>query len=432
MRIGSETERMMREGYGMLPMLTETGIQAFYESITTVHSQVMVAEGDLKRIKRVLGGEGSSKMNASLSAGSSISTTESIENDEESALEEKTRTYIKKLLSSIIKLPAHRIDTDAALERYGMDSIIAMKLTNELEKVCGSLSKTLFFEYQTIQSVSHYFVESYRDKLTLLLGVKDQTEPRVDTASTSSTEVTDADKRLYRHGRIRHSRNTLQTEEGRTKALDIAIIGLSGKYPQSRNIREFWKNLAEGRNCITEIPKERWDHNLYYDADKDKMGKSYSKWGGFIEGVDEFDPLFFNISPREAEMMDPQERLFLECVHATIEDAGYTREGLSRYRGVGLEGNVGIYVGVMYEEYQLYGAQEQALGRQIALPGNPSSIANRVSYFYNFHGPSMSIDTMCSSSLTAIHLACQNLRQGGCEVAIAGGEHIVSILILGP
>ena len=206
--------------------------------------------------------------------------------------------------------------------------------------------------------------------------------------------------------------------------LDIAIIGLSGRYPKARDIDEFWKNLAEGKDCITEIPKSRWDHSLYFDEDKDKPGKTYGKWGGFMDDVDKFDPLFFNISPREAEITDPQERLFLECVYETLEDAGYTREAMKRYQGTGLQGNVGVYVGVMYEEYQLYGAQETILGRPIALSGSPSSIANRVSYFCNFHGPSIAVDTMCSSSLTSIHLACESLYRGGCEIAIAGGVNV--------
>nr|WP_234025569.1 type I polyketide synthase [Bacillus paralicheniformis] len=140
--------------------------------------------------------------------------------------------------------------------------------------------------------------------------------------------------------------------------------------------------------------------------------------------MDQFDPLFFNITPREAELMDPQERLFLECVYETLEDAGYTREALSQLQERGIRASVGVFVGVMYEEYQLYGAQEQTQGRPITLAGNPSSIANRVSYFFNFHGPSIALNTMCSSSLTALHLACQSLKQDDCNLAIAGGVNL--------
>jgi acyl transferase domain-containing protein/ubiquinone/menaquinone biosynthesis C-methylase UbiE len=344
----------------------------------------------------------------------------------EELLREKAANYFKKLLSSVIKLPAHRIEADAPMEKYGIDSVMVMQLTNQLEKTFGSLSKTLFFEYQNIRELTGYFLESHRDQLVELLGIGEKPgdggqgiEDRKWPGPVKSAVIS--------RGRSRHRFGSLRIESGQEKttgALDIAIIGLSGRYPGARNIREFWKNLREGKDCITEIPEERWDHSLYFDEDKNKPGKTYSKWGGFLEGVDEFDPLFFNISPLEAEVMDPQERLFLECVFETLEDAGYTRDAFGLHRDFGLVGNVGVYAGVMYEEYQLYGAQEQVLGRPFALPGNPSSIANRVSYFCNFHGPSMAVDTMCSSSLTAIHLACQSLQRGECEVAIAGGVNV--------
>ncbi|PEU18966.1 hypothetical protein CN526_30110, partial [Bacillus wiedmannii] len=108
----------------------------------------------------------------------------------------------------------------------------------------------------------------------------------------------------------------------------------------------------------------------------------------------------------------------------TLEDAGYTRESLSAYRGLEMTSNIGTYVGVMYEEYQLYGAEALSLGKNIQLSGNSSSIANRVSYFCNFHGPSVAVDTMCSSSLTALHFACQALKNNECELAVAGGVNV--------
>jgi polyketide synthase PksN len=221
---------------------------------------------------------------------------------------------------------------------------------------------------------------------------------------------------------------SVQTWRERTSPVaskgDIAIIGASGRYPQARNIWQYWENLREGRDCITEIPEGRWNHQGYFDPEKGKRGKTYTKWGGFLDGVDEFDPLFFNLSPRDAELIDPQERIFLQNVYETLEDAGYTRESLKQYRCFGLEGSVGVFVGVMYEEYQFLGVQEQMLGRPRAIVGSPSSIANRVSYFFNWHGPSLAVDSMCSSSLTALHLACQSLMHGECELAIAGGVNV--------
>ncbi len=153
-------------------------------------------------------------------------------------------------------------------------------------------------------------------------------------------------------------------------------------------------------------------------------GLPRGKWGGFVDDFDRFDPLFFNISPREAPYLDPQERLFLQCAWETLEDAGYTRESVAPSGDGVAGGDVGVFVGVMYEEYQLYGAESTAAGRPLALSGSAASIANRVSYFCDFHGPSMAVDSMCSSSLTAIHLACEALRAGDCSIALAGGVNL--------
>ncbi|WP_245233319.1 acyl carrier protein, partial [Paenibacillus maysiensis] len=347
-----------------------------------------------------------------------------------SDFEERAIEYFKTLLSSVLKMPASRIEANAPFEKYGIDSILVMQLTNQLEKTFGSLPKTLFFEYQNLRELTGYFLDAHRVLLQQLLGIGEQ-ERVSESASVASASTPEPSavssrrrSRLAASSTAVHAAPVAQPAKAAKGEQDIAIIGVSGRYPGARNLQEFWGNLRDGEDSITEIPQERWDHSLYFDPDKSKAGKTNSKWGGFIDGVDQFDPKFFNISPREAEIMDPQERLFLQTVYEALEDAGYTREMLAKHRGLGLDGNVGVYVGVMYEEYQLYGAEETILGRPLALSGNPSSIANRVSYFFNLHGPSLAVDTMCSSSLTSIHLACQSLQQGGCELAIAGGVNV--------
>ncbi|MDQ0495501.1 polyketide synthase PksN [Paenibacillus brasilensis] len=423
MRIDGETEKIM-EGMGMLAMETGTGIRALYQSLASEKDQVMVLEGHASQLKEVLLQQPS--LNQAAHASSMI-----VENGmgsviEQDLLAEKAANYLKKLLAASIKLPARQIETDAPMEKYGIDSIMIKQLTRELEKTFGTLPKTLFFEYQNIRELTQYFLEVHQKQLIKLLGI----ETEVDAVEEFKPSTVENGPGRPFSGSRRPSRvMPVQTKfqpqpERASESRDIAIIGLSGMYPDAENIREFWSNLRDGKDCITEIPKERWDHSMHVDDDRNPSGKTYSKWGGFIKGVDQFDPLFFNISPREAEIIDPQERLFLKCVYETIEDAGYTREALGLERGLGLDRNVGVFVGVMYEEYQLYGAQEQARGRMIAVPGNSASIANRVSYFCNFHGPSMAVDTMCSSSLTTIHLACQSLQQGECELAIAGGVNV--------
>jgi acyl transferase domain-containing protein/enoyl-CoA hydratase/carnithine racemase/acyl carrier protein len=348
------------------------------------------------------------------------SITSSIEVSEidEKAFEKKVITYFKKQLSKVLKLPIQEIQAEEPFEKYGIDSIIVMQLTAELEKTFGSLSKTLFFEYQTVQEISEYFLTSYRPNLLKILDFN-STKQIADKAEASVEKLTSPKKVSPSFHR---SRKTSTNQSSPHEVIDIAIIGLSGKYPQSDNLEEYWRNLRDGKDCIIEVPKERWDWRDYYK--EDRSGRHYSKWGGFIADVDKFDPLFFNIAPREAEFIDPQERLFLEHVWAALEDAGYTRNDLQGKIGEHLRGQVGVYAGVMYGHYQLFGAEENLRGNPISLGNSYASIANRVSYFLNLHGPSMTVDTMCSSSLTTMHLACQDLKLGRTNLGIVGGVNL--------
>ncbi|AGK51282.1 thiolase, N-terminal domain protein [Burkholderia thailandensis MSMB121] len=180
---------------------------------------------------------------------------------------------------------------------------------------------------------------------------------------------------------------------------------MSGRFPRAPDLAAFWRNLRDGVNCIGEVPPSRWRWQDYYDPEPGKAGKIYTRWGGFLDGIDRFDSLFFRISPKDAEKMDPQERLFLEEAYRAIEDAGYTPHGLSE------AGSVGVFVGAMNGAYN-------------AQP-NFWSIANRVSYCFDLSGPSMAIDTACSSSLTALHTALESLQCGSCDVAIVGGVSLI-------
>jgi len=203
---------------------------------------------------------------------------------------------------------------------------------------------------------------------------------------------------------------------------EIAIIGVTGRYPQANTLEAFWNNLKNGTNCISEIPADRWNWQEHYDQNgrDSQISQIYSKWGGFIADVDKFDSLFFNISPLYAQATDPQERLFLETVWALFEDAGYTRQTLAK-----LNHQVGTFVGVMNNNYEWLGGEATAKGHLTAARSAYWSIANRVSYFFDFTGPSLAIDTACSSSLTAIHLACDSLKKGECQIAIAGGVNLI-------
>ncbi|WP_219817142.1 SDR family NAD(P)-dependent oxidoreductase [Brevibacillus laterosporus] len=437
MRAGNEAEKQLMNSIGMLPMSTSTGINAFYQGIAVGESQIMFMDGHLEQLQKVFFDVPSlsvCSIAGELSPKQQKTSSLSLAKDQ---LHDKVILLVKKLLSSVIKLPVNRIEENASMEIYGIDSIMVMDLTAQLEKTFGTLPKTLFFEFQNIRELAEYFIDNYEQQCLELLGMgtgKASEVEIVEAAMDFTAELKPAKVSLPRNQlhRNRHqSKNVDRREDGKKNErksdmglLDIAIIGVSGRYPGAKNVQKFWEHLRDGKDCITEIPQERWDSSLYYEKDKMIPGKTNSKWGGFIEGVDQFDPLFFNISPRDAELMDPQERIFLECVYETLEDAGYTRHNIGKNDDTGIQGNVGVFVGVMYEEYQLYGIQETMRGNPIALGGNPASIANRVSYFCNFNGPSVAIDTMCSSSLTSIHFACQSLQRGECEAAVAGGVNI--------
>lgn len=213
---------------------------------------------------------------------------------------------------------------------------------------------------------------------------------------------------------------TLQSPSQLQPGHGVAVIGMAGRFPQAYDLNGFWENLQAGKDCISEIPANRWDWRDYY-SDSGEPGTISSKWGGFIDDADTFDPLFFQISPREAEVMDPLERLFLQHAWMAMEDAGYTREALQRSAGGDSAANVGIYAGVMGQEYPLFAAQSAA---PMGLGGGTSSVATRMAYVGNFNGPAMAIDTMCSSSLVALDMACQALRSGAVNAAFAGGVNL--------
>ena len=407
MGIAPAAQELLQETTGVRPMQTATGMEAFHRALALPHDQVLVAEGDLTRMRAAMLA-GPAVPAASPEAAPPVAAAA---NDAET-LNEKTQDYLRGQLSGLLKLPAHRIDPHAALENYGIDSVLAMKLTNQLETTFGSLSKTLFFEYQTIAALAGYFVKAHAATVREAVGLVDEA-PRAKAAVPAAVEKNQPAPKRRKKNRFSGSGAGSATRQQQ----DIAIIGLAGRYPQAENLREFWKNLRNGLDCITEIPSDRWDHSLYFDLDPNKPGKTYSKWGGFIADVDKFDPLFFNISPKEAALVDPQERLFLETAWQTIEDAGYTKESISGSR-------VGVYVGVMWGQYELFGAESIARGETAVPVASHASIANRVSYFFDLRGPSIALDTMCSSSLTAIHMACEELRKGEIDSAIAGGVNV--------
>jgi acyl transferase domain-containing protein/acyl carrier protein len=210
-----------------------------------------------------------------------------------------------------------------------------------------------------------------------------------------------------------------ELEAGRSEP--IAVIGIGCRFPGADGPEAFWALLRDGVNAVSEVPRDRWDIDEYYDPDPAADGKMYARHGGFLSDVDRFDSLFFGISPREAAGIDPQHRLVLEVAWEALEHAGCAPASLA-----GTE--TGVFIGLSLNEYGqiLLGAAEQAGGGTHVGTGTLSSAAaGRLSYFLGLHGPSITLDTACSSSLVSVHLACQSLRNGECGTALAGGVNLM-------
>ena len=442
MSVEAQSLELLQARTGMRPLTRAAGLQALQDALAAPQAQTLVLAGELALLRRVVAAGHMGRLEApAVPATAPSGAVEgnadgviAIAVPDAATLAERTQDYLRRQFSQLLKLPAQQIDPRAPLEQYGIDSILAMSLTNQLEKTFGSMSKTLFFEYRTIRELADYFVDTYAVQLSALLlapsaatmppsAGKDRVGAAVATAAMPSPTAAIPVHRVGRPSAATAIQRPVPRVEGR-EAEPIAIIGLSGRYPESADLEAYWSNLRDGRDCIIEVPKERWDWKEYFSEDRTAPGRHYSKWGGFITGVDEFDPLFFNISPRDAKYLDPQERLFLQHAWMAVEDAGYTRASLQVPHENDLAGQVGVYVGVMYSEYQLYSTEANLQELRMGFAGNLASIANRVSHVLNLHGPSMTLDTMCSSSLTAIHVACQDLKQGRTDVAIAGGVNV--------
>lgn len=326
----------------------------------------------------------------------------------DSSLSNSVQQFLIQVIASKLHQPANEINSGIGYYEMGLDSRMLLEVVSVIEaKLSIRLTPILLFEYTTIAELADYLSKTYPERFMKVCATRQ--------LSTFKEEEICVPRRAFSGGE--HA-SVASEREG-----DIAIIGMAGRYPQASNLQEFWTNLQEGKDCISEIPKSRWDWRRL-EGLKSPSGKNMSKWGGFLDNEACFDPQFFRISPREAEMMDPQERLFLETCWEAIEDAGYTPKTLVAPRGPNKRRHVGVFVGVMHKDYALIGAEAISRGQALPVSLSSTSIANRVSYFCCFHGPSIAVDTACSSSLTALHLALESIKRGECEVSLVGGVNL--------
>ncbi|OKP53697.1 6-deoxyerythronolide-B synthase [Serratia marcescens] len=341
---------------------------------------------------------------------------------ESAGLQDRLLPLMQQALARLRKLDAGRIDPRAELSQFGLDSIQLTEFTNLLNRQYSlTLTPTVFFEYSTLGEFVAYLAQTHATAFSTLLAADDPLAPAALKPATGAEQ----EKPPLVHGEtVRSSRLSPRRGEGYSStppapaalaAEPIAIVGMTGRFPMARDLDAFWDNLLDGKDCISEIPQQRWDWRALYGDPQREVNKCQVKWGGFIEGVDEFDPLFFGISPKEAELMDPQQRLLMTYIWSVIEEAGYSAGEISGT-------DTGIFVGTGMSGYGSLISEARLPIEGYSLTGIVPSVGpNRMSFFLNVHGPSEPVETACSSSLIAIHRAVQAIDAGECEQAIVGG-----------
>ncbi|HXH38621.1 MAG TPA: SDR family NAD(P)-dependent oxidoreductase [Thermoanaerobaculia bacterium] len=329
---------------------------------------------------------------------------------------EYTRQIVTAKLSEALRMDVAAIRDDASFADYGVDSIVGVNLVRTISEALRiELETTSLFEYSTVEQLSQHILENWHDQITAQVAQPQGTSEapaRVAEDASPAEAETRSEHRFTGNTRLSNVRHGFDVED--ENELDtfapapIAIIGMSGRFAESESLDAFWKHLAQGDDLVK--PVSRWS-----PADcvtSGSPGQAYCSQGSFIDSIDQFDPDFFGISPRDATYMDPQQRLFLEESWRALEDAGYAGKSVG-------ENRCGVYVGCGSSHYDNLTGKEPP---PEAFWGNSQAVTPaRIAYSLNLHGPAMAIDTACSSSLVAIHLACQGLWAGETEMALAGG-----------
>ncbi|MBN9634252.1 MAG: type I polyketide synthase, partial [Actinobacteria bacterium] len=290
------------------------------------------------------------------------------------------REWLRNWVANATGQSPDRIDESTAMVELGLSSRDAVAMASDIEDLTGvTLTATVAFRHPTIESLAQVIVEG---------------EPEVDTAAADAEDWSrDVDEDV----------------------MNIAVVGLATRFPGDMNTPdEMWQALLEGRDAITDLPEGRWEEFLSEPRIAERVAKARTR-GGYLSDIKGFDAEFFALAKMEADNIDPQQRMALELTWEALE---FARIPASSLRGEA----VGVFVGSSTNDYSFLSVSDPSITHPYAITGTASSIiANRVSYFYDFRGPSMTIDTACSSSLVAMHEGVKALRSGEADVVVAGG-----------
>jgi acyl transferase domain-containing protein/D-arabinose 1-dehydrogenase-like Zn-dependent alcohol dehydrogenase/acyl carrier protein len=296
--------------------------------------------------------------------------------------------YLRDAVAEVTHVDAAEIREEAGFFDLGMDSLMAVELRRRIERGVGKeIPITLVMDHPRLSDVADYLLGE-------VLGLSEQVSGKSGPEPASVV--------------------TTRTDE------PIAIVAVSCRFPGAPDPEAFWEVLSGGVDAIQEVPEDRYDIDEFYDPDPETPGKIYTRLGGFLDGIDGFDPEFFGISPREAVWIEPQQRLMLEMAWEGLERAGYSPGALRGSR-------TGIFVGVAANEYaHLLSSQSVDKIEPYFITGNAlNAISGRIAFALGLEGPAVAVDTACSSALVAVHQACQALHSGDCDLALAGGVNVL-------
>ncbi|QHI36109.1 Polyketide synthase PksN [Kordia antarctica] len=436
MKLDTQMEAFFKNSLGIRPLSTAVGIGTFTKGLLSEQTQIVVVEGMQERMEIAWGirKKAVEAVEATATNDAADSSSSGGDNEEVSKLIQKE---LIKIAMDFLKLEEDDVSIDKILLDIGFDSIGLATYANALNDKYGltDITPVLFFEYPSIREITKYLATEHNEAVTKTYnlaggGTTKSAEPtaKVTTETKATPEAAPTFTGInkgWNAGQATQNTNNQPAQSGglsvASRFIDcpIAIVGIGGVMPKSRDMVEYWENLKNGENMISVIPRDRW---IWEDYDGDpitEVNKTNSKWGGFIDDADKFDPLFFGISPREAEMMDPQQRVFLETVWSTIEDSGYKISDLSGTK-------TGLFVGVAVHDYaDLMNTLQVELDGYTASGNSHCMLVNRISFLLNLRGPSAPIDTACSSSLIAIHRAVESIHTGSSDMAIVGGVQLM-------
>ena len=323
---------------------------------------------------------------------------------------------VAREVASALTLPVERVDPRGRFMDYGIDSILGGQVVGRLNRILHlDLRPTVVFDHPSVRDLARFIDREHGTQLRTFQGGQTETdapsfgqkpEDDIDRQQTSKDAATQAPRQ----------------DPAATKDQRIAVIGIAGRFADCPDIAAFHAMLAEGRSGITEVPTDRWSADASTLPDGVSSEATYLRWGGFLKDAADFDPLFFRMSGKEAELTDPQHRVFLTEAWRALEDAGYAERELDGRR-------CGVFVGAYGGDYTHRMTDLGIVPEAFAFMGNAAAIlSGRIAYVLNLKGPCMAVDTACSSSLTAIHLACRSLLDGDCDMALAGGVFLTTTM----